>query len=343
MPDVAKEPGQVPLVIAKDLKCYFPFRRGLVARVVGHIKAVDGISFHVTRGETFGLVGETACGKSTTARLMVGLNRPTGGTLEFKGKDLLAQKGVEWRRVRREIQMVFQDPYSSLDPRQRVGSIIAEPLAIFGAGSRRKRSEEVYELLNLVGLDKHFTRRFPHELSGGQRQRVGIARALALRPQLVVCDEPVSALDVSIQSQVLNLLLELQSRLGLTYFFISHDLNVVRHISDRVAVMYLGKIVEMGRRDEVFEHPLHPYTQALLSASPYPDPQRKSERILLRGEVPSPLSPPPGCRFHPRCPIAGKRCLEKEPGFQEFGDHIAACFYADIPHSGLRMSSNVVV
>jgi oligopeptide/dipeptide ABC transporter ATP-binding protein len=334
MSDVARKPERAPLLDAKDLKCYFPFRRGLVARVVGHIKAVDGVSFRVKRGETFGLVGETACGKSTTARLIVGLNRPTGGTIEFRGTNLLTQKRSEWRRVRREIQMVFQDPYSSLDPRQRVGSIVGEPLTIFGEDSKRKQLEQVHELLNLVGLDEHFAKRYPHELSGGQRQRVGIARALALHPQLVVCDEPVSALDVSIQSQVLNLLMELQARLELTYFFISHDLNIVRHISDRVAVMYLGRIVEMGRRDEIFEHPAHPYTQALLSASPYPNPQRKKERILLRGEVPSPLNPPSGCRFHPRCPMVQNRCRQEEPNSRESGDHMVACFHADPSPSG---------
>ncbi len=329
MSDVARESPQVPLLDAKDLKCHFPFRRGLVSRVVGYIKAVDGVSLRVERGETFGLVGETACGKSTTARLIVGLNRPTGGTIAFHGRNLWAQKGLEWRLARREIQMVFQDPYSSLDPRHRIGRIIAEPLAIFGEDSKRSQLEQVHELLNLVGLDKHYAKRYPHELSGGQRQRVGIARALALHPQLVVCDEPVSALDVSIQSQVLNLLMDLQARLGLTYLFISHDLHIVRHISDRVAVMYLGKIVETGSRDEIFEHPGHPYTQALLSASPYPSPQWKKERILLRGEVPSPLNPPSGCRFHPRCPIAHDRCREEEPSFLSTGEHQVACFYAD--------------
>lgn len=324
----AKDHPQDPLLNAKDLKCYFPLTRGLMARVVGYVKAVDGVSFRVERGETFGLVGETACGKSTTARLIVGLHRPSGGTIEFNGEDVLAQKGPGLHRVRRQIQMVFQDPYSSLDPRQRIGNIIGEPLAVFRKGSKREQAEQVNELLHLVGLDNHFAKRYPHELSGGQRQRVGIARALALHPQLVVCDEPVSALDVSIQSQILNLLMDLQARLGLTYFFISHDLSVVRHICDRVAVMYLGKIVEMGGREEIFGQPAHPYTQALLSASPSPDPEQRKDRILLKGEVPSPLNPPPGCRFHPRCPFAQDRCREEEPGPQRIGEHWVACFFA---------------
>jgi oligopeptide/dipeptide ABC transporter ATP-binding protein len=323
-----KDHPPVSLLNVKDLKCYFPLTRGWMARIVGSVKAVDGVSFRVDRGETFGLVGETACGKSTTARLIVGLHRPSGGTIEFNGEDVSTQKGEEARQVRRQIQMVFQDPYSSLDPRQRIGKIIGEPLAVFGRGSKREQGGRVNELLHWVGLDQHFARRFPHELSGGQRQRVGIARAMALHPQLVVCDEPVSALDVSIQSQILNLLMDLQARLGLTYFFISHDLSVVRHICDRVAVMYLGKIVEMGQREEIFEQPAHPYTQALLSASPSSEPGQRKDRILLKGEVPSPLNPPPGCRFHPRCPIAQDRCREEDPRPQWLGEHMAACFFA---------------
>jgi oligopeptide/dipeptide ABC transporter ATP-binding protein len=322
------EADHVSLLKADRLKCHFPVRKGLIGRVVGHIRAVDGVSFRVEQGETFGLVGETACGKSTTARLIVGLTRPTGGTIEYAGKNISAQGRPEMQKLRRQIQMIFQDPYSSLDPRQRIGTIIGEPLVIFKEGSKQEQSERVVELLRLVGLDPRYAKRYPHELSGGQRQRVGIARALALHPGLLICDEPVSALDVSIQSQVLNLLLELQARLGLTYFFISHDLNVERHICDRIGVMYLGRIVEMGKRDEIFEHPLHPYTQALLSATPSPDPERRKERILLRGEVPSPLNPPPGCRFHPRCLSAETRCREEEPPVRVSGEHMVACFRA---------------
>lgn len=330
----AVEPLALSLLKAEELKCHFPVRKGLIGRVIGHIKAVDGVSFRVEQGETFGLVGETACGKSTTARLLAGLNRPSGGTIEFTGKSMSAQRGSELRKLRRQIQMIFQDPYSSLDPRQRIGTIIGEPLAIFGEGSKREQSERVYELLHLVNLDSRYAKRYPHELSGGQRQRVGIARALALNPRLVICDEPVSALDVSIQAQVLNLLMDLQARLGLTYFFISHDLNIERHICDRIAVMYLGKIVEMGRREEIFERPEHPYTEALLSATPSPDPERRRGRILLKGEVPSPLNPPSGCRFHPRCPIVHDRCREEEPSFLSTGEHQVACFYAGQSLSG---------
>ena len=336
MAKVPKEPLQPAgtnhpqdfLLKATDLKCYFPLRKGLWSRVVGYIKAFDGVSFGVDRGETFGLVGETGCGKSTTARLIMGLDRPREGSMEFEGRNLLAQKGLELRRMRRQIQMVFQDPYSSLDPRQRIGTIIGEPLAVFREGSKRERTDRIHELLDLVGLDKNYAKRYPHELSGGQRQRIGIARALALHPQLVICDEPVSALDVSIQSQILNLLMDLQSRLGLAYFFISHDLNIVRHICDRVAVMYLGKIVEMGRREDIFKHPAHPYTEALLSALPSPHPDQRKKRILLKGEVPSPLNPPSGCRFHPRCPSAQARCYEEEPDPHSVGEHVVACFRA---------------
>jgi len=324
----AAEVHPVSLLKADRLECHFPLRKGLIGRVIGHIRAVDGVSFHVEQGETFGLVGETACGKSTTARLIVGLERPTGGTIEYAGKNISARGATEIRRWRRHIQMIFQDPYSSLDPRHRIGTIVGEPLAIFKEGTTKERAERVVELLRMVGLDPRYVKRYPHELSGGQRQRVGIARALALQPTLLICDEPVSALDVSIQSQVLNLLLDLQARLGLTYFFISHDLNVERHICDRIAVMYLGRIVEMGRRDEIFDDPLHPYTQALLSATPSPDPERRRERILLRGEVPSPLNPPPGCRFHPRCPSAEARCREEDPPTRGSGEHTVACFRA---------------
>ncbi len=324
VPDVANT--GLPLLVAKDLQCHFPVRKGLLSRTIGHVKAVDGVSFAVKRGETFGLVGETACGKSTTARLIMGLEEPTGGSIECEGQNLFTLKGQAMRKARRQIQMVFQDPYSSLDPRQRIATIIGEPLAVYGESSKADRQARVAELLNLVGLDQSHGKRYPHELSGGQRQRVGIARALALHPQLVVCDEPVSALDVSIQSQVLNLLLDLQARLQLTYFFISHDLSVVRHICDRVAVMYLGKVVEMGSREDIFDHPVHPYTKALLSASPLPDPDNRRERILLGGEVPSPLNPPDGCHFHPRCPFNSQVCSKEEPKSRDGGNgHRVAC------------------
>lgn len=317
------------LIEARDLKGYFPVKKGLLSRVVGYVKAVNGVSFSVRRSETFGLVGETACGKSTTARLIVGLYKPTGGNVLFQGQSVSAMKEDQLRRLRRQVQMVFQDPYSSLNPRMTAGEIIAEPLHIYGEGTKKQRLERVAELLDLVGLDQHQSRRYPHEFSGGQRQRIGIARAIALNPAVVVCDEPVSALDVSIQSQILNLLEDLQSRLHLTYIFISHDLSVVRHVCDRVAVMYLGKIVELGTRDEIFEKTVHPYTRALLSAVPLPDPGIKKERLLLKGEVPSPLNPPQGCQFHPRCPHRGPECSEKEPPFQWLGEtHAVACFLA---------------
>jgi len=317
------------LLAARDLKRYFPVKKGLISRVAGYVKAVDGVSFAVSRGETFGLVGETACGKSTTARLLVGLLKPSGGSVLFQDQNVWTMKDKQLRRLRRQIQMVFQDPYSSLNPRMTIGEIIAEPLHIYGEGTKKQRTERVAELLDLVGLGRQQARRYPHEFSGGQRQRVGIARAIALNPAVVVCDEPVSALDVSIQSQILNLLQDLQSRLHLTYIFISHDLSVVRHVCNRVAVMYLGKIVEMGTRDEIFTGAVHPYTRALLSAAPIPDPEFKKERLLLKGEVPSPLNPPPGCRFHPRCPLRTPRCTEEEP-FPKWleKNHMVACFLA---------------
>jgi oligopeptide transport system ATP-binding protein len=323
-----------PLLTVKDLKMHFPITRGIIfQRQVGAIKAVDGISFQMYRGETLGLVGESGCGKSTTGRAILQLYRPTGGQVIFEGKDLTATKGEELRRMRRRMQMIFQDPYASLNPRMTVGSIIGEPLEVHGIGSSKKeRQERVQELLKIVGLNPYFVNRYPHEFSGGQRQRIGVARALAVNPAFIVCDEPISALDVSIQAQIINLLEDLQDELNLTYLFIAHDLSVVRHISDRIAVMYLGKIVELADRDELYNNPMHPYTQALLSAVPIPDPaiERRRKRIILEGDVPSPANPPKGCNFCTRCPRVMDICREKEPAFTDLGNnHYVACFLYD--------------
>jgi oligopeptide transport system ATP-binding protein len=296
------------LVKVENLKKYFPITRGIVfQKEIGAVRAVDDISFEIHRGETLGLVGESGCGKSTTGRTIIQLYRPTSGKVYYQDQDLSELKGGDLRHLRRNMQIIFQDPYASLDPRMTVGNIIAEPLEIHGIGkSKKERRERVKELLRLVGLNPYFINRYPHEFSGGQRQRIGVARALALEPEFIVCDEPISALDVSIQAQVVNLLEELQDSLGLTYLFIAHDLSMVRHISDRTAVMYLGKIVELAEREELYNNPLHPYTQALLSAVPIPDPvaERNRQRVILEGDVPSPANPPPGCNFHPRCPIS---------------------------------------
>ncbi len=314
-----------------DLKMHFPITRGIIfQRQVGAIKAVDGLNFDLYQGETLGLVGESGCGKSTTGRAILQLYRPTGGHVIFEGKDLTKTSGEELRKTRRRMQMIFQDPYASLNPRMTVGSIIGEPLEVHNIGSSKKeRQDRVQELLKTVGLNPYFVNRYPHEFSGGQRQRIGIARALAVNPAFIVCDEPISALDVSIQAQVINLLEDLQDELGLTYLFIAHDLSVVRHISDRIAVMYLGKIVELSNRDELYDKPMHPYTQALLSAVPIPDPQieGKRQRIILEGDVPSPANPPKGCHFSTRCPRVMNVCREKEPPFKDYGaGHYAACF-----------------
>jgi oligopeptide transport system ATP-binding protein len=295
---------------------------------VGAIQAVDKISFEIRKGETLGLVGESGCGKSTAGRTILQLYRPTSGKVYFKDEDLTTVQGDQLRRIRRDMQIIFQDPYASLNPRMTVGNIIAEPLEVHRIGSARERKERVRELLRLVGLNPYFINRYPHEFSGGQRQRIGVARALALQPEFIVCDEPISALDVSIQAQVVNLLEELQEKFGLTYLFIAHDLSMVRHISDRTAVMYLGKIVELADRDELYNNPLHPYTQALLSAVPIPDPikERKRERIILTGDVPSPANPPSACRFHTRCPLAVDVCSQIEPEWREVvHDHWVAC------------------
>ena len=318
------------LVKVENLKKYFPITRGIVfQKEIGAVRAVDDISFEIHRGETLGLVGESGCGKSTTGRTIIQLYRPTSGKVYYQDRDLTTLKGGDLRHLRRNMQIIFQDPYASLDPRMTVGNIIAEPLEIHGIGkSKKERRERVKELLRLVGLNPYFINRYPHEFSGGQRQRIGVARALALEPEFIVCDEPISALDVSIQAQVVNLLEELQDSLGLTYLFIAHDLSMVRHISDRTAVMYLGKIVELAEREELYNNPLHPYTQALLSAVPIPDPvaERNRQRVILEGDVPSPANPPPGCNFHPRCPIAVEICRQEEPEWREvIPDHWVAC------------------
>ena len=318
------------LVSVQDLQMYFPVRSGIIfQRKIADIKAVDGVSFDIRRGETLGLVGESGCGKTTTGRCILQLYKPTNGQVLFEGQDLTTLKGGQLRRFRRRMQMIFQDPYSSLDPRQNAGSIIGEPLIVHKmTNSRGEYREQVSELLSVVGLNPSMANRFPHEFSGGQRQRIGVARALAVRPSLIVCDEPVSALDVSIQAQVINLLEDLQEQFNLTYLFIAHDLSVVRHISDRIAVMYLGKIMELADRTELYENPLHPYTKALLSAVPIPDPviESQRERIILTGDVPSPLRPPPGCVFHTRCPISIDECSQVVPELRNVGnEHWVSC------------------
>lgn len=317
------------LVQIKGLKKYFPVTQGIVIqRKVADVKAVDGLDFEIRKGETLGLVGESGCGKSTTGRAILQLYRPTAGDVFFQGKNLCKLQGEELRKMRRHMQMIFQDPYASLNPRMTVGDIIGEPLEVHNIAKGKEKKERVQELLQTVGLNPYFVNRYPHEFSGGQRQRIGVARALAVNPDFIVCDEPISALDVSIQAQIINLLEELQEKFHLTYLFIAHDLSVVRHISDRVAVMYLGKIVELTDRNSLYNNPLHPYTKALLSAVPIPDPvvEEKRERIILVGDVPSPLRPPPGCRFHTRCPIVMNICKEQDPVFRDVGgDHWVAC------------------
>jgi len=320
------------LLRMEGLKKHFPITRGiLIQRQVGAVRAVDGVTFDIYHGETLGLVGESGCGKTTAGRTILQLYRPTAGRVVFDGTDLTALKGEALRRMRQRMQMIFQDPYASLNPRMTIARIIGEPLRVHSLASRKEQSERVQELLRLVRLNPRFINRYPHEFSGGQRQRIGIARALASNPEFIVCDEPISALDVSIQAQVVNLLEDLQDQLGLTYLFIAHDLSMVRHICDRVAVMYLGKIVELARKDELYDHPLHPYTQALLSAVPVPDPkvERQRRRIVLEGDVPSPADPPPGCRFSTRCPVAREICSEAEPSWRDVGGgHFVACHQA---------------
>jgi oligopeptide/dipeptide ABC transporter ATP-binding protein len=318
------------LVEVQNVKKYFPIKRGILGREVGRVHAVDDVTFSVREGETLGLVGESGCGKSTLGRTIVRLLEPTAGDVRFRGRSIGKLNMRAMRPLRREMQMVFQDPYASLNPRKRVGSIIGAPLEIHGIGDRAQRKQQVQELLETVGLSPEHYNRFPHEFSGGQRQRIGVARALALRPKLIVADEPVSALDVSIQSQMLNLLDDLQQEFSLTYIFIAHDLGVVRHVSDRIAVMYLGKLVELAPAEELYVRPIMPYTEALLSAVPIPDPDlsEQRERIVLVGDVPSPINPPSGCRFHPRCRYATDVCKQVEPPLTDYGNnHIAACHH----------------
>ena len=318
------------LVEVDNLVKYFPVRAGLLQRVVNQVKAVDDVSFFVKKGETLGLVGESGCGKTTVGRTMLRLIEPTGGAVKFEGRDVFSMKPSELKKTRRDMQIIFQDPYASLDPRVPIGESIMEGLHIHRIGTLKERVDIMLETLKKVGLEDYHARRYPHEFSGGQRQRIGIARALALRPKFIICDEPVSALDVSIQSQVLNILKDLQTEFGLTYLFIAHNLSVVEHVSNRVAVMYLGKMVELTTREELFRNPLHPYTQALMSAIPIPNPRLKRQRVILKGDVPSPLNPPSGCRFHPRCPAAIEICSQKEPQFKELApDHWAACWVAE--------------
>ena len=320
------------LVHVKDLVMHFPIYRGVFRRQVGAVRAVDGVSFDVERGETLGLVGESGCGKTTTGRTILQLYRPTSGDVTFEDVNLVELKGEALRKMRRKMQMIFQDPYASLNPRMTLEQIVGEPLVVHGSATAAEIHERVEYLLDVVKLNPSFASRYPHEFSGGQRQRIGVARALALQPSFIVCDEPISALDVSIQAQVVNLLEELQSQFNLTYLFIAHDLSMVRHISDRVAVMYLGVMVELASRDEIYLSPLHPYTQALLSAVPIPDPfaEAQRRRVILQGDVPSPSNPPSGCRFRTRCPIAKPVCAESRPEFKEWKPgHFAACHFAD--------------
>ncbi len=319
------------LMIVQDLKKYFPVRSGLMQRVTAQVKAVDGVSFTIKAGECLGMVGESGCGKTTIGRTILRLVEPTAGTVLFEGQDIAKANSKTLKAMRRDMQIIFQDPYSSLDPRVPIGESISEGLLIHGMRDSRERNRIVVDTLKKVGMEEYHSRRYPHELSGGQRQRIGIARALALRPKFIVCDEPVSALDVSIQSQVLNILRDLQHEFGLTYLFIAHNLSVVEHISDRVAVMYLGKMVELTDREELFRDARHPYTRALMSAIPIPDPKVRSKRmrIVLKGDVPSPLNPPSGCRFHTRCPIAQEICSKDDPEFRELKPgHWVACHFA---------------
>ena len=323
------------LLEVKDLVKYFPVRGGVFSRVRNYVRAVDGVSFDLEPGETLGLVGESGCGKSTTGRAILRLIEPTSGEVNFEGTDVCSLNRESMRKLRREMQIIFQDPYASLNPRMTVGSIVGEPLTIHGIAKGKEKEEQVASLLHRVGLRPEHIRRYPHEFSGGQRQRIGIARALALNPKLIIADEPVSALDVSIQAQVINLLEDLQKEFGIAFVLIAHDLAVVQHVSDRIAVMYLGKIVEMATADKVVMEPKHPYTEALLSAVPIPDPTLKKKRMILTGDVPSPVNPPSGCRFHTRCPYKEDRCVAEEPPMREISTgHFAACHFSEKLYGG---------
>ncbi len=323
--------GADSLLEVRDLVKHFPIKRGIVIdREIGRVRAVDGVDLDVRKGETLGLVGESGCGKSTLCRAIIQLIPPTSGSVRFEGREIVGLRPREMRELRREMQIIFQDPYASLNPRKRVGQIVGDPLKLHGLASGQELRRQVQELLEVVGLNPEHFNRYPHEFSGGQRQRIGIARALALRPKLVVADEPVSALDVSIQAQIINLLDDLQDEFDLTYIFVAHDLGVIRHVSDRIAVMYLGKIVEIGPADAVYDNPIHPYTLSLLSALPIPDPKANAarEQIVLEGDLPSPANPPPACRFHTRCPYATEICSTEEPQLRHFGGgHWAACHH----------------
>lgn len=326
----AKKHTNIPLVETKEVVKYYPVTGGIFLRQVASVKAVDSVSLNILPGETMGLVGESGCGKSTLGRLILRLEEPTSGDIIFQGQSILSYDTKKMRTLRKEMQIIFQDPFSSLNPRKNVAQIVGEPLHVHGMTDRHEREVRVLKLLVVVGLKREHMRRYPHQFSGGQRQRIGVARALALNPKLIICDEAVSALDVSIRGQVINLLQDLQEEFGLTYLFISHDLSVVEHISDRVAVMYLGKLVELADSETLYKIPLHPYTQALLSAAPIPDPKRKRNRIVLSGDVPSPIDPPSGCRFHTRCPYAKDICSQQEPPLREVSpNHFAACLFVD--------------
>ena len=330
-----RQPDARKLLEVNNLVKYFPVRSGLLKRVQGWVQAVDDVSFFIREGETFGLVGESGCGKTTIGRTLLRLLPATAGEVIFDGRNVFDLRANELKKLRRDAQIIFQDPYSSLDPRMQVGESIAEGLRIHTDKGGQERYDVVVEMLGRVGLRAEHARRYPHEFSGGQRQRIGIARALALRPKFIVCDEPVSALDVSIQAQVLNILKDLQRDFSLTYLFIAHNLSVVEHFSDRVGVMYLGKMVETATRDDLYRDPLHPYTQALMSAIPIPDPKLKRQRVILQGDVPSPLNPPSGCRFHTRCPLAIAQCKQEEPPFKDYGDgHYAACWLLETGEKG---------
>jgi peptide/nickel transport system ATP-binding protein/oligopeptide transport system ATP-binding protein len=344
MPRPAPDPAAAPLVEVRDLVKQFPIRGGVLQRTIANVQAVDGVSFTIRRGETLGLVGESGCGKTTVGRLLLRLIDPTAGSILFDGVDIAGLKGSALKPYRKRMQIIFQDPFSSLDPRTPIGDSIGEGLRIHRIGTSAERRAKVQRIMDLVGLAPYHARRYPHEFSGGQRQRIGIARALVLEPDLVVCDEPVSALDVSIQAQVLNELKSLQRELGLTYLFIAHNMGVVEHISDRVTVMYLGKVVELADRRQMFRAPEHPYTQALMSAIPIPDPELRRKRVILRGDVPSPVNPPSGCHFHPRCPLRADLggpaiCAEREPELLDAGGgHLVACHFRGAAAGGSAAS-----